>query len=158
LAGRDHAASLVGMPLSRPPPRPRPAKPPASSVDGGPVSVLAVDDQAVFRRIAGALVQASEGFELVGEASSGEEAIARVAELQPDMVLLDVRMPGLDGIETARRLVHSHPGTMVVLMSVEDLVDLPLSAVSVGAAAHVRKQELSPRKLRALWARHGERP
>jgi DNA-binding NarL/FixJ family response regulator len=119
------------------------------------VTVLAVDDQPVFRRVARQLVQSTEGFELVAEAASGEEALALAEELRPDMVLLDVRMPGLDGIETARRLPRVAPGVVIVLISLERLVDLPSSIATVGVAAHVRKQELSPRRLHRLWHLHG---
>jgi DNA-binding NarL/FixJ family response regulator len=119
------------------------------------VRVLAVDDQEVFRRVARQLVASTEGFELVGEASSGEQALSLAGDLQPDLVLLDVRMPGLDGIETARRLGAVVPEAVVVLVSLERLVDLPSAITSVGAAAHVRKQELSPSALRGLWRVHG---
>ena len=73
------------------------------------VRVLTVDDQAVFRGIAREVIDATPGFESVGEAASGEEALAAVARLAPEMVLLDVRMPGLDGIEVARRLRADAP-------------------------------------------------
>lgn len=119
------------------------------------VRVMAVDDQPIFRRAARRLVQSTDGFELVGEAASGEEALALAAELHPDLVLLDVRMPGLDGIETARRLPGVAPGVVVVLISPERLADLPASIATAGAAAHVRKQELSPVRLRGLWHLHG---
>lgn len=119
------------------------------------VKVLAVDDQPVFRRVARQLVQSTEGFELVAEASSGEEALALAEELHPDMVLLEVRMHGLDGIETARRLPRVVPGVVIVLISLERLIDLPSSIATAGVAAHVRKQELSPGRLRGLWHLHG---
>lgn len=121
------------------------------------VRVLAVDDQEVFRRVARQLVASTDGFELVGEAASGEEAVALACALHPDLVILDVRMPGVDGIETARRLGGVVPDAVVVLVSLERLGDLPSSITSVGAAAHVRKQELSPRALRGLWRVHGRR-
>lgn len=116
---------------------------------------MAVDDQPVFRRVARQLVQSTDGFELVAEAASGEEALALAQELHPDLVLLDVRMPGLDGIETARRLPAVAPRAVVVLISLERLADLPSSIAGAGAAAHVRKQELSPGRLRGLWHLHG---
>lgn len=119
------------------------------------VKVLAVDDQPVFRRVARRLVQSTEGFELIAEAASGEEALALAGELHPDMVLLDVRMPGLDGIETARRLPAVAPGAVIVLISLDRLADLPSSIATAGVAAHVRKQELSPGRLQGLWHRHG---
>jgi CheY-like chemotaxis protein len=79
------------------------------------VRVLTVDDQAVFREIAREVIEETPGFESVGEAASGQEALAAVARLDPQLVLLDVRMPGLDGIEVARRLRATHPDTLLVL-------------------------------------------
>src|SRR3954447_18595440 len=70
------------------------------------VGVVVVDDQLVFRQVARAVIAMTPGFELLGEAPSGEEAIAAVSDLHPDLVLLDVRMPGMDGIETTGHL-HS---------------------------------------------------
>jgi DNA-binding NarL/FixJ family response regulator len=120
-----------------------------------PVRVLAVDDQEVFRRVARQLIAATEGFEQVGEAASGDEALALAAQLHPDLVLLDVRMPGLDGVETARRLATVAPEAVVVLISLDGIADLPSSIVLAGAKAHVRKQDLSPRRLQDLWRVHG---
>ena len=74
-----------------------------------PVTVLAVDDQEIFRRAARSLIAATPGFEQVGEASSGAEALTLAADLRPNLVLVDVRMPGMDGLETARRLADSEP-------------------------------------------------
>jgi DNA-binding NarL/FixJ family response regulator len=116
-----------------------------------PITVLAVDDQEVFRRTARSLIAATPGFEQVGEAASGPEALELAADLHPDLVLVDVRMPGMDGIETARRLAGADPGAMVVLISLEEVPELPSSVASVGAAAYLRKQDLSTRTLRQLW-------
>jgi two-component system nitrate/nitrite response regulator NarL len=120
----------------------------------GPVKVLTVDDQAVFRRAANDLIAATPGFEQVGQAASGAEALELAQALHPDLVLLDVRMKGMDGLETARRLTASEPGTVVVLISLNDAPEAA-SALAGGVAAHVRKQDLSTRKLRELWAAHG---
>lgn len=122
---------------------------------GGTVTVLVVDDQQVFRRTASRLLAAAPGFELCGEAASGAEALRKVAALRPDLVLLDVRMPGMDGIETARRLARDPDGAVVVLISLEELPELPGSLASVGAAAYLRKQELSVATLGQMWAAHG---
>jgi two-component system invasion response regulator UvrY len=121
------------------------------------VTVLTVDDQAVFRHAVRELIAATDGFEQVAEAGSGPQALQLVTELLPDLVLLDARMPGMDGVETAQRLVAQHPGAMVVLVSLEALSDLPASVATSGVAAHVRKQDLSPRMLRKLWRTHGQR-
>jgi CheY-like chemotaxis protein len=120
------------------------------------VTVLAVDDQAVFRHAARELIAATDGFQQVAEADSGPQALRLAAALQPDLVLLDVRMPGMDGLETARRLMAWNPSVVVVLISLEPLVDLPAGTASAGVA-HVTKQDLSPRTLRQLWAAHGVR-
>jgi len=119
------------------------------------VTVLTVDDQAVFLGAAHELIDATPGFEELGQAASGAEALALAAELGPDLVLLDVRMPGMDGIETARRLLAADPGIVVVLISTEPRADLPSSLDSAGAAAYLRKQELSPASLRRVWEAHG---
>jgi DNA-binding NarL/FixJ family response regulator len=118
------------------------------------VTVLAVDDQAIFLRTARSLIAATPGFEQVGEAASGPEALALAADLQPDLVLVDVRMPGMDGFETARRLARIDPGALVVLISLEEVPEPLSSATSVGAATYLRKQELSTSKLRELWRTH----
>jgi two-component system, NarL family, invasion response regulator UvrY len=118
------------------------------------VTVLAVDDQAIFRRVARSLIAATPGFEQVGEAASGPEALKLAADLRPDLVLVDVRMPGMDGLETARRLAELDSHAVVVLISVEPVPELPSSVSDVGAAAYVRKQDLSARLLRELWAAH----
>ena len=124
---------------------------------GEPVRVLAVDDQAIFLRTLRQLIAATPGFEQVGEARSGEEALERATALRPDLVLLDVRMPGIDGVETARRLL-AEPGHMtVVLISLDPLPEQQTEILQVGAAAFVRKQELSVRRLVALWAEHRSR-
>jgi DNA-binding NarL/FixJ family response regulator len=116
------------------------------------VTVLAVDDQDIFRRALRELIAATPGFEQVGEAASGLTAIELVEQRRPDLMLLDVRMPGMDGVETARRIAALDASPVVILISVEALEDLPSS---VAAAPHIRKQKLSPRSLRALWATYG---
>jgi DNA-binding NarL/FixJ family response regulator len=118
------------------------------------VGVLTVDDQAVFRLAALAVIEATPGFAAVGEAASGEEALQVADALRPDLVLLDVRMPGMDGVETARRLAAARPEAVVVLISTEDAIDLPLAASESDAAALVRKQDFCPRLLASLWAAH----
>ena len=121
------------------------------------VGVLTVDDQPLFRTAAAAVVEATQGFESVGEAGSGEEALRLCATLRPDLVLLDVRMPGMDGIETARRLARSQPEALVVLISLDDLTDMAALLERSGAAASAQKQSLCPQVLERLWAAHRQR-
>jgi DNA-binding NarL/FixJ family response regulator len=108
----------------------------------------------MFRGIARDVIAATPGFESIGEASSGEEALRAVDRLDPRLVLLDVRMPGMDGIEVAERLRASHPETLVVLISIEEWIDLPSAAKLGDAVPLVRKQDFGPRLLRELWHTH----
>jgi DNA-binding NarL/FixJ family response regulator len=120
-----------------------------------PVKVLTVDDQPVFLEAARALIASTPGFDLAGEARSGAEAISAVERLRPDMVLLDVRMPGLDGIETARRLAADRSSPMVVLVTGHSIEDMQTLAEQAGAVALIVKERLRPALLRELWANHG---
>jgi len=119
------------------------------------VGVITVDDQTVFLEVARDVIDVTAGFEHLGEASCGEEALELADAVDPDLVVLDVRMPGLGGFETARRLSASHPTATIVLISA-DTIECPSSAVrACGAAALVPKEELGPAMLRRLWAEHG---
>jgi DNA-binding NarL/FixJ family response regulator len=119
----------------------------------GAVRVLTVDDQAPFRDSARDLVCATAGFRLVGEAASGAEALIEVERLAPDLILLDVQMPGMDGIEVAERVSASHPSVLIVLTSANDPRRLPAAQRLAGTVAFERKQDLCPRRLRELWER-----
>jgi DNA-binding NarL/FixJ family response regulator len=121
----------------------------------GPVAVLVVDDQAAFRSAARDVIDAMPDFTWAGEAESGEQALAAAGALTPDLVVLDIRMPGMDGIETARRLTTARPGPVVVLISVEEPPNVPDGAGSCGAAELVRKQDFRASLLRRLWLTHG---
>jgi two-component system, NarL family, invasion response regulator UvrY len=121
------------------------------------VKVMTVDDSAAFRAAAREVVEATTGFEHLGDARSGEEALALAKTLAPDLVLVDVRMPGIDGLETARRLKLSRPETTTVLVSTAEIESLPSGYATCGAAAFIRKQDFGPSTLRAVWAEHRRR-
>jgi two-component system invasion response regulator UvrY len=122
-------------------------------VSSVPVQVLIVDDSATFRDVLREVVAATPGMEPVGEAGSGEAALDALARVRPQLVIVDKRMPGLGGIETARRIRAGHPGVVVVLASAETPHSDALAAS--GAHAFVHKRELTPRTLSALWRTHG---
>jgi len=92
------------------------------------VSVLVVDDQAPFRTAARLVVRATAGFEVVGEAKSGEEAVEAVARLNPQLVLMDINMEGMGGIAATKLIRDEHKGTNVILLSTYDEEDLPADA------------------------------
>ena len=120
------------------------------------VSVLVVDDQAPFRRAAGTVVGLAKGFDQVGEAESGEQAVELAIQLAPAMILMDINLPGINGIEATRRILQQVPATMVILLSTYQLSDLPADAQSSGAVAYVHKEELSPKVMRSLWESGGD--
>jgi DNA-binding NarL/FixJ family response regulator len=122
-----------------------------SPVRVGDVKILAVDDHEAFRDVLRDLIAATPGFLLVGEASSGEEAPQAVDLLSPQLVLMDVAMPGVGGIAAARQIVARHPNVTVVLISVDDLSLHPDVVALRDAVAFARKQDLRPQKLSELW-------
>jgi DNA-binding NarL/FixJ family response regulator len=116
-----------------------------------PLSVIVVDDQVPFRLAARAVVRRTEGFEIVGEAANGIEAIALADSLHPDLVLMDINMPEMGGLEATRRIVAGHPDTVVFLCSTYDVNDLPEDARTSGARAYMHKEQFGPSTLRRLW-------
>ena len=117
-----------------------------------PHSVLVVDDQAPFRIAARAVLRRLDEFELAGEAASGHQAIEMVERLHPELVLMDISMPEMNGIEATRKILAGHPRTVVILCSTYDLRDLPAGAGSSGAAGYVNKEQLGADLLRRIWA------
>jgi DNA-binding NarL/FixJ family response regulator len=120
------------------------------------VSVMIVDDQPPFRAAARAVVTRVDGFDLVAEVESGEAAVEASDSFEPDLVLMDINMGELDGIEATRRIVAAHPDTKVILVSTYGLDELPTGARTSGAMAYVNKDELSPRVVRRIWEAGGD--
>lgn len=114
--------------------------------------MLVVDDQRPFRVAAGAVLRRTPGFELVGEAGSGEEALTQVAALLPDLVLMDITMPGMGGVEATRVVTAADAAPVVFLCSTYQRADLPPDAADCGAAAYVHKEELTGALLARLWS------
>ncbi|MGE5617531.1 MAG: response regulator transcription factor [Candidatus Woesearchaeota archaeon] len=112
-------------------------------------TVLIVDDHATFRATARLLLEA-EGFQVVGEAENGQTAIERAATLAPDLLLLDVQLPDIDGFQVSRRVTGTDGGPAVILVSSREVGEFgPLVGAS-GACGFVSKAELSGERLRAL--------
>jgi len=120
---------------------------------GSVVRVVVVDDQLPFRRAMAAVVSATDGFELVGEAASGEDALKVSAAVEPDLVLMDVHLPGIDGAEATRRLRSSAAPPVVLLLSTHDADAGEALVAESGAAGYVTKSELGPVRLTAAWVR-----
>ncbi len=114
-----------------------------------PIGVLVVDDQDPFRRAMTAVVEETDGFAVVGAVASGEESLTAVAELRPALVLMDVNLPGIDGIGAARRISAGASPPVVVLLSTYDEDDFDRS--DCGAAAYISKAALSPARLQQEW-------
>jgi DNA-binding NarL/FixJ family response regulator len=121
----------------------------------GDVPVLIVDDQAPFRTVARTVVALAPGFSIVGEAETGEQALDHVDELHPGLILMDINLPGISGIEATRRITAADPSATVILLSTYTEDDLPADARTCGAAAYVHKEDMSPALLRRIW---DERP
>jgi two-component system, NarL family, invasion response regulator UvrY len=120
--------------------------------DPGAFGVLVVDDQRPFRAAARGLLATADRLTVVGEATSGEEGVELAARLRPKVVLMDVRLPGIDGIEATRRILAIAPRTLVVLVSTHRQADLPPGWATCGAAAFLRKEDFSVEALGALVA------
>ena len=115
------------------------------------VKVLIVDDQVPFRAVARTVIRMTDGFDVAAEAENGEDAVAAVDEHRPDLVLMDINLPGINGIEATRRIRAAHPETAVILLSTYSEDDLPADARECGALAYVHKEDFGPDLVRQLW-------
>jgi DNA-binding NarL/FixJ family response regulator len=114
---------------------------------------LICDDQEAFRAAAREVVNATQGFEVVGEAETGEESVLAAGRLHPDLVLMDVHLPGIDGLEASRRLRAAYPKVAVLLMSTYDREAFAARIAASGAIAFISKANFGPDGLVEMWAR-----
>jgi len=113
--------------------------------------VLVVDDHESFRRVAAAVVEATGGFVVAGSVATGEESLVAAAAVEPDLVLMDINLPGMDGLEATRWLRSSAHPPVVILLSTYDEDDFG-GARDCGAAAYVAKSAFGTERLAAVWA------
>ncbi len=116
-----------------------------------PVRVLIVDDQEPFRLAARMVVDVTEGFDVVGEAETGEDAVTMAADLAPDLVLMDVNLPGIDGLEATRRILAAEGAPVVLLLSTYEEEEYAPRAAECGAAAYIPKAVFGPDRLETAW-------
>jgi DNA-binding NarL/FixJ family response regulator len=120
------------------------------------VRVLIVDDQEPFRMAARMVVEATDGFDVVGEAESGEDSVTMAAELAPDLVLMDVNLPGINGLDATRQILAGAgpdpKAVVVLLLSTYEEDEYAPRAAECGAAAYIPKAAFGPDRLEAAWA------
>ena len=115
------------------------------------VLVWVVDDQASFRRATAAAVATTKDFAMGGDCETGESAIELIPDGSAGIVVMDIHMPGMGGIEATRRIRAAHPDVVVLLTSTYDVEDLPPEVAECGAAAYRHKEDLSPELLTRIW-------
>ena len=116
------------------------------------VRVLIVDDQEPFRLAARMVVELTDGFEVVGEVETGEDAVILAADLQPDLVLMDVNLPGINGVDATRRILSASDTVVVLLLSTYEEAEYAPRAAECGAAAYIPKSAFGPDRLELAWA------
>jgi DNA-binding NarL/FixJ family response regulator len=116
------------------------------------VRVLIVDDQPPFRDASRMVVEMTDGFEVAGEAENGEQGVEMAANLKPDLVLMDVQMPGIDGLEATRRIRSVDDPPQVLVMSTHESGDYDAPAVDAGAFGFIPKSQFSMDALEDTWA------
>ena len=120
------------------------------STESQRIRVLLVDDHSIMREGLQSMLEQSEEFEVVGVAGDGEEAVSAAAELSPDVVVMDVMMPGKDGVEACREIMESAPCTRVVMLTASTEEDAVIEAVAAGATGYLQKVSGMDRLLSTL--------
>lgn len=121
------------------------------------IRILLVDDHAVLRDGVRAMLETHEDIEIVGEASEGKEAIEKTKELSPDVVVMDIAMAGMDGLEATRRITKKHPSVKVLVLTQHDNREYIISAIKAGASGYVPKRALGADLVTAIrTVRRGE--
>jgi DNA-binding NarL/FixJ family response regulator len=116
------------------------------------VRVLIVDDQEPFRLAARTVVEATDGFEVVGEVETGEASVEAARELDPDLVLMDVNLPGINGLEATRRILQDSSRIVILLLSTYEEEEYAPRAAECGASAYIPKSSFGPDRLADAWA------
>lgn len=116
-----------------------------------PVQVLICDDQEAFRAAAREVVNATDGFEVVGEAETGEESVVAAGRLHPNLVLMDVHLPGIDGLEASRRIKSEQTEVVVLLLSTYDQEDFATRVAESGASDFIAKAAFGSDTLSLAW-------
>ena len=116
------------------------------------ISILIVDDHAIVRDGIRVLLNIDNNFEVVGEASEGKEAVEKAGELKPDVIVMDISMAGMDGLEATRRITKRNPKTKVLVLTQHDNKEYVLSTIKAGAAGYVPKKALGSDLVSAIRA------
>lgn len=114
------------------------------------IRVLVVDDQTMVRMGISRLISDSDNIDVIGEAASGEEAIIKAKELEPDVILMDINMPGIGGMEATRKILHAQPETQIIAVTIFDDNPYASRLLKIGAAGYLTKGAELDEVLRAI--------
>ena len=115
------------------------------------VEVLVVDDHAMVRKAICALLSSDPVLNVICETSDGEQAVEKAEEFQPDLVLMDISLPGISGIEAARRIRRVSPQSQIIFLSQHDSLQMVKDALNVGGHGYVTKIDAGLELLKAIW-------
>ncbi len=119
------------------------------------VKVLVVDDHAIMRDGIRALLDLQDDIEIIGEASEGNEAIERAQKLVPDVIIMDIAMPGMDGLEATRRIKKKNPAVKIIILTQHDNREYIISSVKAGVSGYIPKRALGAELVSAIHAVRG---